>query len=247
MREDSLEGQANHQPPADFTHTQCRPNSPDPQDGAGRGVQDIARRSNFRNSWQLPGLRMDEDDLLLRALEGDVEAAVLLQKRQKDRRRHRRRRSEIVTAPSNPVAAAPVVVVNPHSHERTQLIDRLLTDALRGDGVWLQDGTVEALLKEFSLQKRQEDQCDNGDASLYATLARLHEQVSRHEKLEGELAAKSVSLSAIRQTVQELKLIRDDFLSQLANAGTSGFGGLVGPAARAQGQAHDRIPCGEST
>ena len=155
------------------------------------------------------------DDLLMRALDGDVEAAVALRQRQRDRAHLRRQTlaaeaASIAASKAKPHATTTVsqnmVVCDPHSHEQTHHVDGLITDALSGSGVWIGDGAAGALLES-------KPEADTGDSSLPRMLMQLDRMVMRHERLEHELASKRSSVDTLQRAVEDKAQVRDEKLS----------------------------------
>ena len=167
------------------------------------------------------------DDLLLRALDGDSEAAAALRRRQaarlelvaaaagtrppSSRRRHptHRSSSDLKADESTLLEGHDRVVRDPHSHEWVAFTEGLLENALSGSGVWLDDGHCYELLC-------RERAAPASEPSLIGTLALIQQRASRQEQLESERRARDAELDAARAGVSQYEKMRDELLSQLA-------------------------------
>ena len=160
-----------------------------------------------------------EDDLLLRALDGDLEAAVALRKRQLARTASRRRAAaaSAAAAAAQPAAKAPAppqqhesLMVQPQ-REQQRVVDSLLENALSGNCVWL-GGDEHENVFEFSPPKPKPED------AVVETLVQLDQRNVLHEQLTAEAASRDESLQQLKEQIREKEQQRDVLLEQLEAA-----------------------------
>ena len=149
----------------------------------------------------------DGDDILLAALSGDRAAALRLRQRQRERleRLEGQRRSAIGNQQRTTMDVHPFLPT-PRYGPHDAFVDRLLTDALSGDGCWI-DSSFE--LNPSRLLPHETD-------SLYGALSTLREKTLLEEELRSKVAERDRLLRELRRQTEQQRLEASALLSQCA-------------------------------